>query len=162
MKYLNKKFVTRTGAVALTAAAGFTLIELMIVIAIIGILASIALPAYQDYIARSKVTEAVTILEGCKTLVTEYASTQSAWPTPAQAGCTTTTGRYFNNLQITNGAVSVTLVNINTDINNATLTLTPANAAGTAITDPQASIQRWNCRSSTTTGQRFLPTVCKN
>ncbi len=60
---------------------GFTLIELMIVVAIVGILAAIALPAYQDYVIRSKMSEAVAALAACKTSVQEFASTKSSWPT---------------------------------------------------------------------------------
>src|SRR5687768_7002661 len=68
---------------------GFTLIELMIVVAIIGILAAIAIPAYQDYIIRSKVTELVNAAGVCKTSVAEYYQTKSAMPTGLDAGCST-------------------------------------------------------------------------
>ena len=64
-----------------TAQKGFTLIELMIVVAIIGILAAIAIPAYQDYITRSQVTEAVSLLGGLKSPLAEYGADKNAWPT---------------------------------------------------------------------------------
>ena len=68
---------------------GFTLIELMIVVAIIGILAAVALPAYQDYTTRAKVSECVGMISACKTAVTEYYSSQTSMPTSASvAGCT--------------------------------------------------------------------------
>ncbi|WP_370233764.1 pilin [Alloalcanivorax venustensis] len=67
---------------------GFTLIELMIVVAIIGILAAVALPAYQDYTTRAKVSECVGMISACKTAVTEYYSSQGEMPTSASlAGC---------------------------------------------------------------------------
>lgn len=67
---------------------GFTLIELMIVVAIIGILAAVALPAYQDYTTRAKVSECVGMISACKTAVTEYYSSQGQMPTSASlAGC---------------------------------------------------------------------------
>jgi len=69
---------------------GFTLIELMIVVAIVGILAAIALPAYQDYVIRSKMSEGVAAAAACKTSISEYVSTKTAWPSDADtAGCST-------------------------------------------------------------------------
>ena len=70
---------------------GFTLIELMIVVAIIGILAAVALPAYQDYTARSKVTEVMLQLDNCKTGVSEFIQSNSVFPANADAaGCSST------------------------------------------------------------------------
>src|SRR6478609_5771724 len=67
---------------------GFTLIELMIVVAIVGILAAIALPAYQDYVVRSKMSEAEAAIAACKTSISEWVSTHTNWPADAdQAGC---------------------------------------------------------------------------
>ncbi|HFB7714380.1 TPA: pilin, partial [Neisseria gonorrhoeae] len=63
-----------------TLQKGFTLIELMIVIAIVGILAAVALPAYQDYTARAQVSEAILLAEGQKSAVTEYYPNNGKWP----------------------------------------------------------------------------------
>ena len=89
---------------------GFTLIELMIVVAIVGILAAIALPAYQDYVIRSKMSEGVAAAAACKTSISEYVSTKNAWPTDADsAGCSTLTTQYVQSLDVaTNGVITVT------------------------------------------------------
>src|SRR2546430_2071912 len=78
---------------------GFTLIELMIVVAIVGILAAIALPAYQDYVIRSKMSEGVAAAAACKTSVSEYGSTKNAWPVDqVTAGCSTLATQYVASL----------------------------------------------------------------
>ena len=89
---------------------GFTLIELMIVVAIVGILAAIALPAYQDYVIRSKMSEAVAAAAACKTSISEYVSTKNAWPTNADtAGCGTLQTQFVKTLTVTgSGVISVT------------------------------------------------------
>lgn len=76
------------------AQKGFTLIELMIVVAIIGILAAVAIPAYQDYIARSQASEGATLLAGMKTPIAEYYLSNGAVPSMAQLGNTTSAGKY--------------------------------------------------------------------
>src|SRR5471030_1528331 len=86
---------------------GFTLIELMIVVAIVGILAAIALPAYQDYITRSKMSEVLAAIAACKTSIAEYSSTKSAYPADVTAsGCSTIASKYLASLSVTTGVVT--------------------------------------------------------
>jgi type IV pilus assembly protein PilA len=105
---------------------GFTLIELMIVVAIVGILAAIALPAYQDYVIRSKMSEAEAALAACKTSVSEYVSTHSGnWPTQANSGCSTTTTQYVSGGVSVGGTNTISAISINTGANpECTLILT--------------------------------------
>ena len=99
---------------------GFTLIELMIVVAIIGILAAIAIPAYQDYIARAQASEAVELLSGGKTPFSEYYSDKGSWPTAASSVMGNISGKYVASV------VSTPLSG-----SGLTLTLTPTmNGAG--------------------------------
>src|SRR3979490_2356607 len=82
-------------SIAKNVQKGFTLIELMIVVAIIGILAAIALPAYQDYTIRAKVSEVMLAADGCKTAVSEYLQANNAFPADANAaGCGTLGSKY--------------------------------------------------------------------
>jgi len=89
---------------------GFTLIELMIVVAIIGILAAVAIPAYQDYIVRSKMTEVAAALSACKTSVAEYAATKNVFPADlATAGCSNTKTTYLDDMKIAAGVMTATV-----------------------------------------------------
>ena len=83
---------------------GFTLIELMIVVAIIGILAAIAIPAYQDYIARSQVSEGVQLLGGGKTPLAEFFADQGRWPSAADSVMGTLSGKYVATISYAAGS----------------------------------------------------------
>jgi type IV pilus assembly protein PilA len=115
---------------------GFTLIELMIVVAIVGILAAIALPAYQDYVIRSKMSEAVAAAAACKTSISEYVSTKTAWPADADtAGCSTLATTYVSSLAVgANGVISVTTQATGSKAGDCILTLTPQTAGLPDIT----------------------------
>ncbi|HEZ9712384.1 TPA: pilin, partial [Neisseria gonorrhoeae] len=93
-----------------TLQKGFTLIELMIVIAIVGILAAVALPAYQDYTARAQVSEAILLAEGQKSAVTEYYLNNGKWPANnGDAGVASPAdikGKYVESVTVTNGVVT--------------------------------------------------------
>ena len=136
------------------AQAGFTLIELMIVVAIIGILAAIAIPAYQDYIARSKVTELVTLADACKASVSEYSQSQNAYPADIDAaGCSSNATKYSSALAVAAGVITVTAQGINTAVNGQTFVLTPTN------TDLSLPLQ-WNCTASSIP-KKYLPANCR-
>ncbi|EPI1130580.1 pilin [Neisseria gonorrhoeae] len=94
-----------------TLQKGFTLIELMIVIAIVGILAAVALPAYQDYTARAQVSEAILLAEGQKSAVTEYYLNNGKWPADNGAAgvaspATDIKGKYVKEVEVENGVVT--------------------------------------------------------
>ena len=130
---------------------GFTLIELMIVVAIVGILAAIALPAYQDYVIRSKVSEAAAAVGACKTSVAEYAATKNALPaTLADSGCSSTATQYVASLNVAAGVITVATQA--TGAEACSLILTPALAAGTT-----ASITGWTGTNTGCGGGKYAP-----
>ncbi|MHB9117891.1 MAG: pilin [Burkholderiales bacterium] len=145
---------------------GFTLIELMIVVAIIGILAAVAIPAYQDYIARAQASEASELLAGFKTPVGEFF--QNTGHFPSSIGSSTSTasltgnvaGKYVASIAATGstgtmGTITLTAtmntVGVSTGISGATMQLTTTDGA------------TWTCATGTTNGMaaKYLPAACK-
>ncbi|EMR8157600.1 pilin [Neisseria gonorrhoeae] len=112
-----------------TLQKGFTLIELMIVIAIVGILAAVALPAYQDYTARAQVSEAILLAEGQKSAVTEYYLNHGKWPeNNGAAGVASSDkikGKYVESVTVTNGVVTAQMAStgVNKEIKDKRLSL---------------------------------------
>ncbi|HGL9867373.1 TPA: pilin [Neisseria gonorrhoeae] len=112
-----------------TLQKGFTLIELMIVIAIVGILAAVALPAYQDYTARAQVSEAILLAEGQKSAVTEYYLNHGIWPKDnTSAGVASSDkikGKYVQKVEVAKGVVTAQMAStgVNKEIKGKKLSL---------------------------------------
>ena len=129
---------------------GFTLIELMIVVAIIGILAAVALPAYQDYTVRAKVTEVILAASSGKTPVTEFAQSNGALPGNGSVTFTTTS-KYVSGVVWNGTAIVATATAAEAKISGATITLTPTFASG--------AITGWACAG--TIDAKYRPGSCK-
>jgi len=142
---------------------GFTLIELMIVVAIIGILAAIALPAYQDYVARSQMSEAMVLADGQKTAVTEYFANNGAFPTTnAEAGVADAAdikGKYVVSTTIgPNGVITALMKSsdVSSGISGKKLTLTPTPPADAT----KGGSVLWACGSDA--GDKYVPVACRS
>ncbi|WP_461212644.1 pilin [Neisseria gonorrhoeae] len=139
-----------------TLQKGFTLIELMIVIAIVGILAAVALPAYQDYTARAQVSEAILLAEGQKSAVTEYYLNNGEWPenntsAGVASSATDIKGKYVKEVKVENGVVTATMAssNVNKEIKDKRLSLWAKRENGSV---------KWFCGQPVQRGAGAAPT----
>jgi type IV pilus assembly protein PilA len=145
---------------------GFTLIELMIVVAIIGILAAVALPAYQDYSIRAKMSEAVLAASGCRTAITEVYQVGGTAPGADNWGCEGVQSKYVASVETDdNGLVTVTVQGMSNSVNGRKLSMAPyiGGVPADASTMIGMGINEWRCgpASSDPVDTRYLPASCR-
>lgn len=140
-----------------TAQQGYTLIELMIVTGIIGILGSIAIPAYQDYIVRAQVAEGISLSSGTRTALTDFFTERGAWPQnnvkAAVANQTDIVGKYVHMILVKGNIIEIQYGNeAHKAIQGKKITLTAVENMG---------IIRWECAGKGGFDERYLPNSCK-
>ncbi|HFB3363179.1 TPA: pilin [Neisseria gonorrhoeae] len=163
-----------------TLQKGFTLIELMIVIAIVGILAAVALPAYQDYTARAQVSEAILLAEGQKSAVTEYYLNNGKWPADNGAAGVASSGeikgKYVQKVEVAKGVVTAQMAStgVNKEIQGKKLSLWAKRQAGSVKWFCGQPVTRNDAKDDTVTAAagnggknnaidtKHLPSTCRD
>lgn len=147
---------------------GFTLVEVMVIVAIIAILAAIALASMQDYAVRTKMSEAILAMSACRTTVSEiYQGAGSSAPGPNGWGCESgVQSKYVSKLETSaDGAVTATIQGIGSGLDGSVVTLIPLNSAGvpaTVAADMGTAVRAWVCGGTGTTANlRYLPGTCR-
>jgi type IV pilus assembly protein PilA len=149
---------------------GFTLIELMIVVAIIGILAAVALPAYQDYTVRSKMSEVLLAMSACRTSITEVYQSGGTPPGAGNWGCEGgVASKYVKGINTNeNGIVTATVQGISATVDNKVVSLAPLVVNGTTLAKVPDNMGQglfgWRCGSTadgTTLSSKYLPGSCR-
>ena len=146
---------------------GFTLVELMIVVTVIAILASIALPAFQDYSVRAKMSEVILAISACRSSISEIYQTGGSAPSANSWGCEGgVASKYVQGIETdSNGVVTGTVSGIAAAVDGSVVTFIPLAASGTPATTPAnmgSGLFGWTCGGAgTTVNAKYLPSSCR-
>lgn len=146
--------------------SGFTLIELMIAVAIVGVLAAIALPAFANYLGRARVSEAINYAQGCKAGVIEFQATRSTMPANAtEANCPSISTDNVASVNVANGVINVVLTTgqnspLPAAAQGRTITLQPLTGNNVLATGNQ-DIENWRCSVNNASAFNLVPAICR-